>query len=440
MDECILILIYILTVIVLKYITYSTINSYACITLPYVAIVILNNFIFHYRFNYYEINSHIIYTTVFGLLFFAMGSSVPYFINKNNSIKNDRCIHRLNIGMMKRAMNAIVILMFLVTLIYLYIFTTKGAETVKLNDYALLNENSLLSHLRIWLGALLPLILFFDIKLSQKLLLIGFGLFLTSISFVKYHAIFISLYIFFYYIFMKSPRSILEIVRKCIIASVVIFSIFLLNYYVLLNGNLNIEFLKFILNHIWKYIAGGTIAFESVVDLSISDPAFSKTLDMFLPIPKLILNKIGFQIPTFSSLSTTTHWVKVSASGQITNVFSTFSQICAGGLLSSAVVLLFWGAITSYVYKIGNETRNSNVKLCYASIISFMVLSFFANFWILSNPWEYSLSALIIPCFLRTKHHQCSHRGACIGKIEVLSKGDKTVNLSTKETVKTLNT
>lgn len=376
-------------------------DAFFFVITPYVFIIIINN-IFMSIWGFNKISDRTIWVHILCMCVFYLGSIFGQSLSKRIRIKPlIKPISIKDISYNRLFYLGIICVIFVSIgkslLIRQYGFTSflKAGDTLKMP--------SLFNHVELLLYPINILLFEQYLKTKKKRLLV---IILTSCilifsSFVKYHIISLFLCTFIY-ITIKYKKYIAKI---GIITLLIIVLAFAGNYMINFSANNLTASSKFYINHLWMYIAGGTINIDE--GLKYAESALSKTSiiawlwQMITSFPSMFTNKLlGFRISNYAFSTTLPKFsIGISSSNVISIIGSAFIQ---GSYLSFLVFSFFWGWIVQAIYASIKKRGEESIGLMLAGCIflAYNMLSFFSSFFVLSNPWETMFLAWILPKLL----------------------------------------
>lgn len=394
--------IFFLLFILSKRITRSLYNPFFLVMGPYAFIVSFNNFV-AVRYGFYEISDLAIFYLLFGMLLFFIGfllaeiysafliPNLKRFSTQKSFIFNYN-LNAINLFVLVSA----VLLLFRI----LIIFLRYGGEHLVEAEVL---SSGFFGHLSVIAIVFVPILLDAGLRTAKKRFFIAVALLLLStfFSFTKYHVIFPIIYIFIY----LTIEYRVNFFKPLFFASIIIVTLFFLNYVVSFFIKGRYAEMSFLLNHIWKYIAGGTINFN----LFVHNPIFEYNSVDFLfvsitPIMNMILQKLGFPVFTANKPPFLESFPEVSSIGGGSNVLCTVGLIYGdGNIFWFTFFMILQGFLLSFFWKLATKTRSASIKLFGCVVMAFSTLSFFANYWGLSRSWLTVFWALLLPLFFIKK-------------------------------------
>lgn len=282
-------------------------------------------------------------------------------------------------------------------------FFSFGVEGMIANDFAHFGLTGIVAHLQLSIKPLLA-VLFYSWTKNRKdyasLLIVCLGIIITFSSFIKYHVITLVLMIFIYYC-INRPHKFIKI---GITTLGMIFLLFIGNYllgFILRGTHSNFEFYVI---HLWKYIAGGTINTDVVLNNSNQYMmSIEEWLRNFLmPFPSMFINKF---IKSYSSITIWFPFTPVMADGsELSNVVSTAAFI---SFLPSIVIEIsmfcFWGWFSALILRLALSIKSLLIRSFATVFFTYNILSFFSCFFRLSAPWEELMWSIIIVIFIHLR-------------------------------------
>lgn len=214
-------------------------------------------------------------------------------------------------------------------------------------------------------------------------------------TFIKYHII-SAVLIAFVYIALKYPRLLKKLGVFCV-ALVILF--FVGNYLVSFIAEDLTASASFYINHLWAYIAGGTInldAAEAHLAQSGAQVSIWKWLvSMVTMFPNMFYQK--FTGSDLIDYRFNTMLVNFDLGPDRSNVVSILAAaFCQTNVVGFGIFMFAWGVVVQWVYSRANRSCYDRTKLLASVFLAFNLLSFFACFFELNNPWELMILTFLV--------------------------------------------
>ena len=372
---------------------------------PYVIITILNNLIATKQ-GYFIVEDKVIYLLLVALIMVYFSSFLREHININDYSNNDNVpISTLcNDEFLMKKIEILFLACSVIRLVQIIITIRQyGIRVIGQNDFSDLGFNGFPSHLYLMVFPFAALLLYRGIsdKNIRDLALFSFGLLITFLSFIKYHAIF---YVLISFIFcgLSDKKMIKRIIG---LIALLIIILFIGNYYISfvlrgMNGYSNKDyFIK-----LWDYIGGSLINGnkcirfnEYQIDYSWWDLLYAS----LFPVAVGILNALGANIkmPEFKL-----GFQNISRMGTKSNVTGLLFNISYTG---SEILFVLFNIISAFIIagiikKIENGQHQRNL-LFYSVCLTVATMTFFANYFTLTVIWELLFWSYFIPRILFSK-------------------------------------
>lgn len=382
----------------------SVFDSFVLVIGPYIGIVILNNTIF-LNFDFYRVSDLTILIYCVSMLAYYIGSFISHYISNHANFFIDRS--NTMIEKKKINYNAIycyVYFCIIVRILDLAIkFIQHGFTTMFSNDMSLFKTEGISAHLMIGITPLCAILMYhwMNTKKKKYLYLVIFSVLVKFLSFTKYDVISILLVIAIYITLNNKG-----LVKKIMIPTLFLIVIFFVsNYFVgfVMRGfSVNNSFY---LNHMWSYIAGGTLNLENVSTYFGGNklPLLSWLFMLLSSFPNMFSYKlIGIPISSYV-FETVLPAFKIGMT-QTSNVISIIGTIYVHTeWLQFILVIFIWGFITEYLYNKAKYSYNEGYRVTISVYIAFCVLSFFGCFFALSAPWEMMIQGYLLLSFFSSR-------------------------------------
>ena len=374
-------------------------NMLAFLVVPYVILVVFNNF-FMYRLGFYEISDKVLLMLTLAFIAFFIGINLIFY-NKPCLIyerDNEARFRSYDIDKMMILLYAVSAVAF-IKLVYLLI---RGDIT---NSEM---GSGAVGHLLLICYAVVPIVFLYWTyhKKQVKFLIAVLLIFVMNFAtFIKYNIIALIVSTFIFSLIYK--KSVLK--KACVLLVSVVFFAFCFNYVLdfLMKGVFGQTSIDFYFNHLWVYCSGSLIydnyVFTTGVNVGMS--MFEKLAIFFFALPNMFLSKIfGKRFFPYSIMG----FERVgSVEGQASNVTDAFGYIypSLGGavdVIAFYVLIFAIGVLFSLIYFNCKKQRYRFSPLMSNFLTFFIFLSFFGTFYVLSGPWEILVWSIIVPLlFLR---------------------------------------
>lgn len=382
------------------------INPLNLLTIPYLFIIVINNF-YAVKKGFYYVTNETLTILMLGFFSFFIGT-----ILGSNHIKiRSKEYVKKEIASFKESANysaifqymLIVLIIEIVRIVIIIIkngilfFASKSGE-----GYILTGP---LGHLLLTTYPLIPMTMYYwkNNKSSIRYLVVCIMLlFVYFLTFVKYHSMSIVVVCFIYYLYREGRSNL----RILIVFIGLILLLFVYNYVIsfIEIGNLNKIGNDYYLNHMWMYSAGSIIHAGSIFKYGINQEwsFFYKIGRLFFALPNMFINRF-FNFRLFNSIESTLTFSYVSDT-EIGNTIDFISYLFPSVPNTKEIILficflIFLGYIFTKMNNAANKYHNN-----YSIIISTFValtfvcfLSFFGVYAGLIPPWEVYIYSLIIP-------------------------------------------
>lgn len=375
------------------------VDEFFLVMTPYVIIIVLNNLYFTGK-GFTRIEDEIIGAHTIGMILFFIGTVIAYYFTKARP--KIVFIHQKRINESVLFSGQLEILGWFFAC-FVFIGKVLLIREYGLSGFITLGDEikmaSIFNHAEL-IMAVLAILLFeyYIIKKKKRLLIlvaVSVGLIFTT--FIKYHVI--SLIICFYiFTVIRHPKYAVKLGVATVIIIIVAYV-----------GNYFLGFLTrgvkvgqdFYINHLWGYIAGGTINISNVESFVTNRSQVSIVtwvLRMITSLPSMFTSKLlGAEIVQYPYLSFPMFSIGASYSNVISILGSAFFH---GKWIPFSIFMLIWGWICGIVYnKTIDVGASIRMQLAGCVFLAYNMLSFFSSFFVLSTPWETIVWAIIVPSF-----------------------------------------
>lgn len=400
------VLIVFLVIFIMKsYIDKTYINDFLLVMGPYVFIVFINNVFMTKALGFYEIKKSVLEAVLFAECAYALGSFAASLVAKKYTVRvlemqankeiDDTCTLKLIVA--SKYTLFVCLVMFLKIVI---ILMQNSINVVMSNDFDMLKLRGITGHLFISLYALVPSLFYESTKLKYRLGIISslLAIVVSFTTFVKYNVILMILAVGIYYIFKK--RRLIK--KVLVICAAGVIGMFLLNYIVIffIQGGLVSGTMTFLKSHLWMYISSGVMMMNYIVgNSSLNYGLIDFVIQSLGAFPNMLLSPFTtMRITTTNSYSSVLSTMPLmSLSGERSNALSVLGTLFSSGndKFAFAFAMIVWGLLTGYIML---KTRYKNfykVSMVGVYFVAFNILSFFANYWLLSVSWEIILFSLL---------------------------------------------
>ena len=404
------VLIVFLVIFIMKsYIDKTYINDFLLVMGPYVFIVFINNVFMTKALGFYEIKKSVLEAVLFAECAYALGSFAASLVAKKYTVRvlemqankeiDDTCTLKLIVA--SKYTLFVCLVMFLKIVI---ILMQNSINVVMSNDFDMLKLRGITGHLFISLYALVPSLFYESTKLKYRLGIISslLAIVVSFTTFVKYNVILMILAVGIYYIFKK--RRLIK--KVLVICAAGVIGMFLLNYIVIffIQGGLVSGTMTFLKSHLWMYISSGVMMMNYIVgNSSLNYGLIDFVIQSLGAFPNMLLSPFTtMRITTTNSYSSVLSTMPLmSLSGERSNALSVLGTLFSSGndKFAFAFAMIVWGLLTGYIML---KTRYKNfykVSMVGVYFVAFNILSFFANYWLLSVSWEIILFSLLFERF-----------------------------------------
>lgn len=363
---------------------------------PYVIIACLNN-LFFVDIGFLSITQNtFLFLVACEILFYIgdyLGQLCSMRFKYSQQYVREPSDHMLKIISVKYYILIVCCLQIIVLLQHLHV---GGYSGMLANDFALFQPRGIMAHLLLSIKPLTAVLFYEWTKNKKNLSMISIVLLaivVTASSFIKYHIISLVLFIFIY-ICLNEPK---KFIKSGILVMGFVFSCFILNYFIsFLMRNIGVN-TDFYLLHLWKYIAGGTINTDLILEnqAMYALPTTAWMKDFFMPLPAMFISKV---IPGYSSKEFFLEMLPVTITGaEASNVISMLGFLaCQSSVIFGGIFIIIWGWCASMILRIALYTKGP-VVMSFASVfLTYNILSFFSSFFRLSSPWEELVWSIVI--------------------------------------------
>ena len=351
------------------------------------------------KIGFYKVSNQVIWIHVIAFFFFFMGTFIGWYLGNNYKLKSYyKETELLNINSV--VLISISSISILIILLDIYKLSTQYGIVGMLKQGDTVNRGYIASHLMILLTPLMILMMdfYFETKKIIYALFCSMMLLLIFSTFIKYHIISAILSIFIYVVLTR-PQYIKKI---GIISLAFVLGAFALNYMINFKVNKMQVNDNFYINHMWKYIAGGTINFSNVSDYVVKGQELSLIewlFSMVLSFPAMILSRflgVVFNRYHYSTLLPL-FFVGMEKLEEQSNVVSLLGAAFAQtNAVSFLIFMFFWGILVQWIFRRAQKNVSIRSKLIASIFLAYNMLSFFSSFFELSMPWETIVLAYLI--------------------------------------------
>ena len=238
----------------------TIIDAFFLVVSPYVFIITINNLLMG-GIGFYKVSNQVIWIHAIAIFFFFMGTFLGWHLGNNYKLKS----YYKKTDLL--SVNSVVLIFIssisiLIILLDIYRLCAQYGIVGMLKQGDTVDRGYIASHLMILITPLMILMMdfYFETKKIIYILFCTIMLSLIFLTFIKYHIISAVLSIFIYVVLTRP-----QYVKKIGISSLVfVLGAFALNYMINFKVNKMQVNDNFYINHMWKYIAGGTINFSNV--------------------------------------------------------------------------------------------------------------------------------------------------------------------------------
>ena len=388
-----------------KKLTGTVFNSFLLIMGPYLIIIIINN-IFAYKFGFFKISNGAILVHLLAFSSFFAGAA--YKVGIINPLKNKLNRKRhfassqidINDPSFLRFINIFVTVVGLLCLANIFL-SFRTLNSVGGGNLEHLAAKGVLGHLLLGARIFVPILLDVGLQKKNKRYLFSSILIIivTFSSFIKYHIIGLTLYLYSYF-FWKNRKKIIKYTFLLIIG---VFALFSVNYIIdFLSKGLTYDFYgsDYYVRKFWHYIAGGTIKVNDLVgNETVTYNMFDFIIHNAAAYPNMFIQKVGLDvIEPFGHFGTVEGFTPIGYNIN-SNVISFLGQMYNNGAIMPFVFLTFlFGLIAQSCWDAIRFSSKVNKVLSSSIIFSFFLFSFFHNMWRGAiQPWELTIFAYILP-------------------------------------------
>lgn len=378
-------------------------NLISLLMAPYVAIVSLNNFLV-YKMGFYKISDDVIIMLMMAFVPFFLGSlPFKYKVKTHPESKNSFLLQQYNISRIKWYLYFVGII-GIVKAVILY---RQGSFLSDVDDDSEgIMGNGIVAHLLLSTYSVLPIyFLNWTYKKDLKgLIPVILILIVAFSSLIKYNVIGPIVTLF---IFISLYRT--SLLKKASIGLGFFVALFFVANYALGFAMAGSDVpAAFYIGHFWKYFSGSVI-YDNYIFTSgirVDTSLFYKLMTFLLALPNMFFGKL-FDVTYFPHVGQQMR--DVSDFGEQSNVVDVVGYIYPSRGEGSDILLfmIFYfviGFFFSFLYKKRLE-RAMRFDTFIANFLTYFVfLSFFAPFFVLANPWEIIVWALIMPYLFYNNH------------------------------------
>jgi len=405
MFELILVFSFIFYWYVSKKLTGTVFNSFLLIMGPYLIIIIINN-IFAVKFGFFKITNESILVHLLAFSSFFVGAA--YKVAVLNPLKNKfigqsyRVSSQIDINDPKflRLVNMFVTIVGILCIINVFI-SLRTLNSVGGGNLEHLAAKDILGHLLLGARIFVPILLDVGLQKKNKRYLFSSILIMivTFSSFVKYHIIGLTLYLYSYF-FWKNRKKVIRYTFLLILGVFVLFSV---NYIIdFLSKGLTYDYYgsDYYIRKFWHYIAGGTIKVNDLVgNDTVTYNMFDFIIHNAFAYPNMFIQKVGLDAIKPSGNFGTVEGFTPIGKNKNSNVISFLGQMYNNGAILPFVFLTFlFGLVAQGCWDAIRFSSKINKVLSSSIIFSFFLFSFFHNMWRGAiQPWELTIFAYILP-------------------------------------------
>ena len=376
----------------------TIIDAFFLVVSPYVFIITINNLLMG-GIGFYKVSNQVIWIHAIAIFFFFMGTFLGWHLGNNYKLKS----YYKKTDLL--SVNSVVLIFIssisiLIILLDIYRLCAQYGIVGMLKQGDTVDRGYIASHLMILLTPLMILMMdfYFETKKIIYILFCTIMLSLIFLTFIKYHIISAVLSIFIYVVLTRP-----QYVKKIGISSLVfVLGAFALNYMINFKVNKMQVNDNFYINHMWKYIAGGTINFSNVSNYVVKGQELSLVewlFSMVLSFPAMILSRflgVVFNRYHYSTLLPL-FFVGMEKLEEQSNVVSLLGAAFAQtNAVSFLIFMFFWGILVQWIFRRAQKNVSIRSKLIASIFLAYNMLSFFSSFFELSMPWETMVLAYLI--------------------------------------------
>lgn len=399
MQTAIFLIVTILLIVYQKHREGRWLNLISLLMAPYVIIVFFNNY-FVYKLGFYKISDDVIVMLLMAFVSFFCGTLLFKSKHKPHSEENNLIIlEHYNINKIKWFLY-IVGIAGLIKAIILYregVFLNEDADSEGIMG------NGIVAHMLLASYSVLP-IYFLNWTYNKKikeLIPVILVLIVAFSSLIKYNVIGPVVTLF---IFVSLYRA--SLLKKASLVMISFVTLFFVSNYMLgfvIAGVSSEVGPDFYIGHFWKYFSGSVIYDNYIftTGIRVDTSIFYKLMTFIFALPNMFLGKF-FDETYFPHVGQEMR--DVSNFGEESNVVDAVGYLYSSkgelsDILLFVIVFLCIGMFVSYLYKRNMEKQTKYSVFLPNFLTYFVFLSFFAPFYVLSNPWEILVWALILPPF-----------------------------------------
>lgn len=389
------------------YINRRIISLVSILCVPYMIIIVLNNFI-AVRMGFYKVGDEVIEMLLLGIGCFSLGTIVTNFRKKitkiNKALSSYEVENKFKFYKMRIMLKYVLGVEVLVVIRLLLVVLSKGIGYVTTSEFEGQLIRGIMGHIFLTIYPLIPILFLFWLKNKKKTLyLIAtiIAIILFFFTFVKYHVIGMIVLLYFFAAYEDS-----QYVKKGgILVSVMAITLFVGNYFVtfLVRGVFSVVGGNYYIKHLWTYLAGSLIYDNLIFSSGVRvDTSILYKLGSFVFAPvNLFLDKIlGKKICPHSSLS----FIPMGTNGERGNVIDAIGYLYPSEgsrlqVVGFMLILFSIGVIFSLIYNKALKKRNQfSIMIC-TFMTFFVFFSFFGTFYVSVTPWEILFWSQVIPLF-----------------------------------------
>lgn len=373
-------------------------NLISLLMAPYVIIVFFNNY-FIYKLGFYEISDDVLLMLLMAFIAFFSGTLVfKYKAKPHAEDRNEKMLQRYDMKKIKLFLYIVGI----VGLLKAFFLYRQGAFLSEMaDDSEGIMGNGIVAHMLLATYAVLP-IYFLNWTYKKglvNLIPVILVIIVAFSSFVKYNVIGPIVSLFIFVSIYKS--SLMKKASATMISFVIIF--FVLNYAIgfAISGVSDEIGSSFYMGHFWKYFSGSLIYDNYIftTGIRVDTSIFYKLMTYLCALPNMFLFKL-FGIAIFPHVGQDMR--DVSDFGEGSNVVDAIGYLYPSkGEFSDdliyMLVFFFIGILFSYLYKFHLERKMKFDTFITNFMTYFVFLSFFAPFYVLTNPWEIIIWSIFLP-------------------------------------------
>jgi len=383
---------------VIEYAEYKSIlTPFNVLAWPYFVIVLFVNLLGTHM-GYYAVSSRSILFVMMNLLvFWLAGQCVWLILRGRATVNHNRAVQ----SFIRRNYFTLSLVLWIATLAGVFrvisLVSEMGIQGIGTEEFSVRYGSGLLAHVSIWGYPSFVLLALAPKLTGKRIILLPLTLMAATImvSQVKYHIIVPFLAIF--YLAILSRTKVLNI-KQTVVTVIALFLLFATAYLIQFSTRLGLRAalspssLGFIARWLLNYIAAGPIGLQYYLDgFGLSAPWWG-----ILAVPLNIYlflsggsDYVGVQVgPGFVPISTT-----LSA-----NVGTLFGPLYVySGTQGTILFMVLLGATAYTIYNLSLRKVGIVPKLLSAEILAFLTLGFFGSYFGLVLPWEWAVSAVVVP-------------------------------------------